>query len=176
MNKYIVVGEVLKPQGVRGEIKLRPITDDPGRFEKLKDAFWELNGEYVPVKLRFVRFDGTAVYLKIEGVEDRDEAEKLRGRLLCVDRDHAVKLEEGTYFIVDLVGLRGIDTDGNELGVLSEVMQPGTNDVYVFTDKKRRRETLVPVIAGVVVNTDIEGGTITLSADRLREVSLTDEI
>jgi len=176
VNKYLAVGEVLKPQGVRGEIKVRPITNDPTRFEDMEEGFWEINGAYVPMKTEFVRFDGSAVYLRIEGVNDRDAAEALRGRLMYVDRAHAVQLEEGQYFIVDLIGLKASDTNGNELGVITEVMQPGGNDVYVITDKKRRKETLIPVIEGVVTNTDLEGGTITFDAKRLGEVAVVDDI
>ena len=176
MKPYLAVGEVLKPQGIRGEIKLRPLTNDPMRFEDADTLFLEDKGVYTPAKARFVRFDGSAVYLKLEGVDDRDAAEALRGRLLYVDRAHAVPLDEGEYFIVDLIGLTGYSSDGRCLGTLTEVMQPGGNDVYVFLDKARRVETLVPALNSVVLETDLEGGRMLLDAKRLSEVAVENEV
>ena len=74
MKPYLAVGEVLKPQGIRGEIKLRPLTNDPMRFEDADTLFLEDKGVYMPVGTRFVRFDGSAVYLKLEGVDYKDTA------------------------------------------------------------------------------------------------------
>ena len=176
MDKFLAIGEVLKPQGVRGEIKIRPMTNDPGRFEGLKCAYLEENGAYNPIKTRFVRLDDTAVFIKIEGIDDRDKAETLRGKFIYVDRTHAVKLGEDENFIVDLIGLKGVDTEDRELGVITEVMQPGGNDVYVFTDRQKRRETLVPALKSVVVSTDIEGGVMLLDAKRLGEVAVENDI
>ncbi|MBR5380671.1 MAG: 16S rRNA processing protein RimM [Clostridia bacterium] len=176
MNAYLAVGEVLKPQGISGEVKVRPITNDPMRFEDAKELYLEENGAYSPIQARFVRFDGSAVYLRLQGVEDRNAAETLRGRLLYVDRAHAVDLGEDENFIVDLIGLRGEDSEGNPLGVLTEVMQPGGNDVYVFTDKKNRRETLVPALKSVVLKTDVEGGQMILDAKRLGEVAVVNDL
>ena len=176
MVNYLSVGEILKPQGVRGEIKVKPLTNDVARFEDLEDAYLEENGVYRPIKTKLVRLDGDAVYLRVEGIEDRDAAETLRGKLIYVDRAHAVELTEDEDFIVDLIGLRGIDDEGNEWGVITDVMQPGGNDVYVFTDKKRRRETLVPALKSVVIETNYEEGYMKLSAKRLGEVAVTDDI
>lgn len=176
MVKYLSVGEILKPQGVRGEVKVRPLTNDITRFEDLEDAFFEENGVYTPIKTQLVRLDEDAAYLKIEGVEDRNAAEELRGKLIYVDREHAVELGEDEDFIVDLIGLKGIDDEGNEWGVITDVMQPGGNDVYVFTDRKNRRETLVPALKSVVIETNYEEGYMKLSAKRLGEVAVTDDI
>ena len=176
MNAYLAVGEILKPQGILGEVKVRPITNDPMRFEGAKALFLEEDGAYTSVKTRFVRFDGSAVYLRLEGVEDRNAAEALRGRLLYVDRAHAVQLDEDENFIVDLIGLAGEDSEGNPLGVLTGVMQPGGNDVYVFVDRKNRRETLVPALKSVVVCTDLEGGRMILDAKRLSEVAVINDL
>lgn len=176
MNEYLAVGEILKPQGVRGEIKLRPLTNDPARFEDVKELYLEQNGEYSPIGARLVRITEDAVYLKLEGIDDRNAAETLRARLLYVDRAHAVQLSEDENFIVDLIGLKGLDSDGNELGILTDVMQPGGNDVYVFENRSLRRETLVPALKSVVLKTDLENGIMLLDAKRLTEVAVTDDI
>lgn len=176
MNEYLAVGEILKPQGVRGEIKLRPLTNDPSRFADAEVLFLESGGVYSPIGTRLVRIDDDAVFLKLDGVDDRNAAEALRGRLLYVDRAHAVKLSEDENFIVDLIGLKGIVSDGRCLGVLTEVMQPGGNDVYVFTDKASRKETLVPALKSVVLKTDLENGEMVLDAVRLGEVAVENDL
>ena len=71
MTEYLMVGEILKPQGIQGEVKVRPITNDPMRFEDAETLYLCENGQYIPVGCRFVRFDGQAVYLKLEGVSDK---------------------------------------------------------------------------------------------------------
>ena len=176
MTDYLLVGEILKPQGIAGELKVKPITNDPMRFGDARELYLRQNGEYVARACRFVRFDGAAVYLRLEGVNDRNGAEALRGEALYVDRAHAVQLDEDEYFIVDLIGLKGIDDTGRELGVITEVMQPGGNDVYVFTDRPGRRETLVPALKSVVLKTDLEQGVMLLDARRLGEVAVENDI
>ncbi len=176
MTDYLMVGEILKPQGIQGEVKVKPITADPLRFEDAEELYLKDENGYAPVGCRFVRFDGQAVYLKLEGVGDRNAAELLRGKFLYVDRAHAIELDEDEYFIADLEGLQGVDDEGRDLGVLTEVMQPGGNDVYVFTDRTKRRELLVPALKSVVLRTDLEAGVMTLSAARLKEVAVENEI
>ncbi len=176
MNEYLAVGEILKPQGVRGELKLKPLTNDVSRFGDLDEAYLEADGAYRKIHVRLVRCDDSAVYIRMDGVEDRNAAEALRGRLIYVDRAHAVTLGEDENFIVDLIGLAGVDSEGNSLGVLTEVMQPGGNDVYVFTDREKKRETLVPALKSVVLNTDLAGGKMYLDARRLAETAVTNDL
>ena len=172
MDKYLVIGEITKPQGVRGEVKLRPITCDPGRFDALTLAYLRRGEDYLPVRLTVNRRAQDAVYLSVEGVDDRDAAEKLRGELLYIDRAHAVELDEDTNFLCDLIGLRGVDDEGGDWGVLRDVLQPGGNDVYVF--EGGRGQVLVPALKSVVKKVDLEAGVMLLVAARLREVAVLD--
>ncbi len=174
MNNYLLIGEVLKPQGVKGDVKVRPITCDIFRFEDLEEVFFVKDGEYSPIGVSLVRMDEDAVYLHFDGIDDRNQAETIRGNLLYVDRAHAVELEEDENFIVDLIGLKGVDDEGNEYGKLVDVMQPGGNDVYVFRD--RRREVLVPALKTAILKVDLEAGVMLMSAKRLREVAVFDEV
>lgn len=176
MKEYIEVGQIVKPQGIKGEVKLIPMTDDPMRFEGENTFFFEENGAYTPVTARFSRFDGQAVYLFIDGVNDRNASEELRGRYLLVDRAHAAQLDEDEYFIVDLIGISGFDETGKSYGTLTDVMQPGGNDVYVFVDKKARREYLIPALKSVVISTDPEKGKMVFDSKRLSEVSVINDI
>ena len=167
MDKYLVIGEIVRPQGVRGEVKLRPITCDVERFDGLEQAYFRRGEDFIPVHIRASRRAQEAVFLTLEGVEDRDAAEKLRGELLYIDRAHAVELDEDTNFLCDLIGLHGVDDEGGDLGTLRDVLQPGGNDVYVFNGP--RGEVLVPALKSVVKKVDLEAGEMVLVAARLRE-------
>jgi len=119
------------------------------------------------------RLGADAVFMNVEGVTDRDMAEKLRGTLLYIDRAHAVELDGDTNFITDLYGLRGVVDDGRDLGKITDVMQPGGNDVYVF--KGPLGEVLVPALKSVVLAVDLQAGEMRLNGKRLDEVAVFDE-
>lgn len=170
VSDYLVIGEVLKPQGVRGEVKVRPITADPIRFSSLKGACLEKDGVMVPVAMKCVRIEPNAVYLLVEGVKDRGQAEKLRGQLIYVDRANAISLPEDTEFICDLIGCRAIDDEGNDYGELVQVLQPGAGDVYVFQGPLG--EVLVPALKRAVTQVNVREKRIALCAAVLREVAV----
>ena len=173
LSEYLMIGQITKPQGVRGEVKVRPCTCDAGRFEGLETVYVERDGGYAPMRIRVNRLSDDAVYMNVEGVSDRDAAEKLRGTALYIDRAHAVELDEDTNFLTDLYGLRGVVDDGRDLGKLADVMQPGGNDVYVF--KGPLGEVLVPALKSVVLAVDLEKGEMRLCGRRLDEVAVFDE-
>ena len=173
MQDYLLIGEITKPQGVRGELKLRPITCDPWRFEDMDYAYIKEGENYRKVSIKVRKVNEDAVYLRMEGVETRNDAEEVRGTQLFIDREHAVELDEDSTFICDLMGLKGVLTDGSEIGKIIDVMQPGGNDVYVFKGKKG--EVLVPALKSVVVKVDLQEGTMLLDAERMAEVAVYDE-
>ena len=173
LSEYLMIGEITKPQGVRGEVKVRPCTCDAERFEGLETVYIEKNGGYAPMNIRVNRLSEDAVFMNVEGVTDRDAAEALRGTLLYIDRAHAVALDEDTNFLADLYGLRGLDDSGRDLGVLKDVLQPGGNDVYVF--KGPLGEVLVPALRSVVLKVDLAAGEMRLNGRRLDEVAVFDE-
>ena len=173
LSEYLMIGEITKPQGVRGEVKVRPCTCDPDRFEGLQTVYIEKNGGYAPMGITVNRLGTDAVFMNVSGISDRDAAEKLRGTKLYIDRAHAVALDEDTTFIADLYGLKGIVDDGRDLGKIVDVMQPGGNDVYVF--KGPLGEVLVPALKSVVQKVDLEAGEMRLDGKRLDEVAVFDE-
>ena len=167
---HIMIGEIVRPQGVRGEVKVRPITCDYTRFEGMDCAFFKRGDEYIPVKLRVNRVTPEGIYMVINDAADRDAAEKLRGEFLYVDRAHSVALTEDETLICDLIGLRGVCDDGAEIGRLVDVLQPGGNDVYVFNGP--RGEVLVPALKSVVKEVDVDGGVMLLVAERMAQVAV----
>ncbi|MBE5806904.1 MAG: 16S rRNA processing protein RimM [Clostridiales bacterium] len=171
---HLAIGEITKPQGVRGEVKIRPITCDVDRFEGLEHVFLKRGDTFEPLNIRVNRIAADAVFANVEGVEDRSAAERLRGEMLYVDRANAVELDEDSNFLVDLIGLKGLTDDGRDLGVLRDVMQPGGNDVYVFRSRQYG-EVLVPALVSVVESVDLDAGVMRLIGKRLDEVAVFDE-
>ena len=173
LSEYLMIGEITKPQGVRGEVKVRPCTCDPERFEGLETVYVKQGDQYAPVHVSVNRLADDAVFMNVEGVTDRDQAEKLRGTMLYIDRAHAVELDDDTTFLCDLYGLRGVVSDGRDLGKIVDVMQPGGNDVYVF--KGPLGEVLVPALKSVVLAVDLDKGEMRLDGKRLDEVAVFEE-
>ena len=173
LSTHLVIGEITKPQGVRGELKVRPITCDFARFEGLESAYLKRGDAFEEIHLTVNRVTPDAIFLSVEGIADRNQAERLRGELLYVDRAHAVELDEDSAFRCDLIGLRGVVSDGRDLGTLRDVLQPGGNDVYVFQGPLG--EVLVPALKSVVEKVDPEAGEMRLNGERLNEVAVFDE-
>ena len=149
MKKFLTIGEITKPHGIKGEVKVFPLTDDIQRFKKLKRVF--IDGQ--EVKITYVTVGHDRAILRLEGVDSVEDAEKLRKKLLVVPREDAVKLEEGAYFIEDLKDCIVYDEEGLELGQVAEVIQTGANDVYWI---KKPKEILIPAIRDVVLSVDVE--------------------
>lgn len=170
LSEYLLIGEVLRPQGIKGQVKVRPYTDDPERFLDLKQVFVKNGDAYAaqPIADVSVREDG--VYLRLSSAQDRDAAEKQRGTALYVDRAHARQLEENETFICDLIGCKVTDMQGNELGKVTDVLQPGGNDVYVIRTPKG--EMLLPALKHVIPTVDPTNGIIIVDEKRLHEVAV----
>ena len=174
LDEYLIIGEIVKPQGVKGEVKVRPITCDPSRFEGLDRVFFkDAAGAYAPERITVSRVDLDAVYLTVRGFSDRDAADTLRGQLLYVDRASALKLPQNAEFICDLIGCVATDDTGRLIGTLTDVMQPGASDVYVF--KGPLGEVLVPALQSVFLKVDVRNKTMLLSAARMKEVAVFEE-
>lgn len=152
MNE-VLVGEVIKPHGVRGELKVYPITDNPQRFKKLEKVFIEQNGVLQPFNLLKVRVYQDEIYLTLEGIETREEAEKFRGSAVKIDRTNVPPLKEGWYYF-ELEGMQVFEGEVC-LGVLSQVLQTGSNDVYLV--KGERGEICIPALKSVVKKVDVPG-------------------
>ncbi len=166
ISEYLVVGEIVRPQGLRGEIKVKPLTDDPDRFFDLRRVRVGNDTR----TLHCLRVQEGFVYARLEGVYSREAAEGLRGTLLYVHRDEAVALPEDTEFICDLIGCEATDTEGKVHGVLADVLQPGGADVYVF--KGPEGDLMVPALKRVVLTVDVRAKRILLDAEGLRETAV----
>lgn len=151
MIQYLEVGKIVNTHGVRGEIKVVPLTDDPKRFNKLKFAFIadEVTENMQKYSFESVKYQKNFVILKLKDIDNANEAEKFRNKFIIINREDAVKLPEGSYFVCDLINSEVFDENNNRLGVLVDVLQTGSNDVYVVRDEKKK-ELLIPALKSVV--------------------------
>jgi 16S rRNA processing protein RimM len=158
LAEHLQIGRILGPHGIRGELRVYPLTDDPARFDSLKDCLLDdpAGGTPVPCRCLGVRHQQGIVLLRLRDVGTREEAERLKGRYLLVHRRDAVRLPADSYFICDLVGCAVETVDGESLGELVDVLATGSNDVYVVR-KEGARDLLIPALRTVVRSVSIEG-------------------
>ncbi|MBO6062082.1 MAG: 16S rRNA processing protein RimM [Clostridia bacterium] len=167
--EFLRIAQILRPHGVRGEVKLYPLTDDISRCRSLRECFVEREGQYEPARVTGAKNAAGAVVIKLEGIETPEQAEFLRGLYLCVDREHAVKLPKGVYFVADMIGCEVFSTDGSFLGRVTDVLETNANDVYVIRGERR---LMVPALKKLLNTVDVGSKRIVLDANVLSEVGL----
>lgn len=155
MQKYFEVGQIVNTFGVKGMIKVKPFTDDVQRFEELKKVYICKKEKLEEVEIEEVKYHKDMVLLKIKGIEDLNEAEKIKGLYLKIDRKNAKKLPKDTYFIADLLGLEVYSDKEEFLGKVDDIFKTGANDVYVVKDEKGK-QFLLPGIPEVIKEIDLE--------------------
>ncbi|NBH14113.1 16S rRNA processing protein RimM [Lachnospiraceae bacterium] len=166
MEDLLQVGAIATTHGVRGEVKVFPMTDDVNRFKRLKKVFLDVGSEYREMEILQVKFFKNMAILKFKGIDNINEIEKYKGRGLFVTRDQAVKCEKDEYFIADLIGMEVTTEAGELLGKLKDVLQTGANDVYLvevvqdspYADKVqgKKRELLLPAIRECIRSVDMQ--------------------
>lgn len=152
MKQLLETGKIVSVFGLKGEVKVQAWCDDP-QFLCEFDTLYYKSG--TPVEIEKSRVAKNLVIMKIKGVDSVEDAQKIRNRVLYLDRDD-VELPDGTYFIQDLIGLKVVDSDtGAEYGIIEDVSQTGANDVY-HVKNKDGKFYYVPAIPQVVNETDID--------------------
>lgn len=151
MLQYLEIGKIVNTHGVKGEVRVIPLTDDPLRFNKLKGVYISLkvSSEMQKFDIMSVKQQKSFVILKLKGVDDMNAAERLKDHFVVIDRKDAVKLPEDTFFVCDLIGMSVFDENGKNMGVLIDVLSTGSNDVYIIRDENKK-EILIPALKSVV--------------------------
>ena len=150
-----LVGKVLKPQGIKGEIKAEIITSFPEHFTKLTQLYINEDARWQAWSVESVRLTGRFVYIKFTGIRTRNEAEKLRNRELYIEKSELLPLEKDAFYIHDLIGLDVLDEAGRRLGSIEEVENYPANDVYVMRGTDGG-EYLIPAVKDVVLQIDLQ--------------------
>jgi 16S rRNA processing protein RimM len=155
--QFLVIGQILAPFGIRGAVKVEVMTDFPDRFRGLRTVY--LGDKHAPheVRLAEVRESGRQAILQFKGFDNPEDAAVLRGQLIFIPIEDAIPLEEGQYYVHQVVGLTVQTDTGETLGVVADVLFTGGNDVYVV--EKDGHEVLIPVVEDVILNVDLPAGT-----------------
>ena len=160
-QEYFEVGQIVNTFGIKGQVKVKPFTDDLERFEELKSVLVEKGKELIEMQIEDVKYQQTVVLLKLKGIEDMNMAEKLKGCYLKIKREDARKLPNDTYFIADLIGLNVYTEDGTLLGKVDDIYNNKSNDIYVIKDELGK-QILLPAIKDVIKHIDVENEKITV--------------
>lgn len=159
MKKKLEVGQIVNTFGIKGFVKVYPYVNDVTRFNNLKYVYAKSKKEEKKLEIEEVKYQKNMVLLKFKGVETVEEAEKLRNNYLEIDRSDAIPLKEGEFFIADLIGLKVFLDTGEELGILEDIYNTGSKDIYVVKDKLGK-SYLLPYIDEVIKKIDLDNSKI----------------
>lgn len=160
-DDLLQAGVITTTHGVRGEVKVFPTTDDPARFKKLKKVLVDTGKTQMELEIASVKFFKNMVILKFKEYDNINDVQYLRQAKIMVTRDQAVKLKKDEYFIADLLDMKAVSDEGEELGVIADVLQTGANDVYIIK-KEQKKDLLVPAIRDCIKNVDMEQNVMTI--------------
>lgn len=161
MEEFLRVGIITSTHGLKGEVKVYPTTDYPERFEEIKEVMLDTGRGKRMLTIQNVRYFKNQVILKFKEINNINDIEKYKQCELWVNRENGTPLEEGEYYIADLIDCKVYLEDGSYFGTLVDVMETGANDVYVV-ESQEHGEVLLPAIADCVKEIDIEKGEITV--------------
>ena len=163
MEKYLELGQIVNTFGIRGQVKVKPFTDDIKKFDTFKEIFVEKKNQLQLFQIEKVNYSKGMVILKLKGIETPEQAETLRNCYIKMDRKNAKKLPEGTYYIADLIGLDVYSDEEELLGKVDYIYNTGSSDrlsfrnddIYVVKNDEGK-EILLPAIKDVLKQVDLE--------------------
>lgn len=159
MTEFFNVGQIINTHGVKGEVKVYPLTDDIRRFRKLTEVY--IDDEVK--KIKWCKIQPDKVILKLDGIDSIEEAFKLKNKYISIPREEAAQLKENQYFIADIKGCSVFDENKNCLGKVYDVISTRNNDVY-WVKRKDMEDLLIPALKDIVLNVDINNNKIVIKA------------
>lgn len=169
----IEIAKVLKPHGIKGEVKVQLFSNNFDDFCGRGFAYLKNGGSYKRISYEDIRIEPPFVYLRIEGIDTRSGAESIQGYFLYIEKDELPETQEGEYYVFDLIGLTVTDMAGNKLGRIKDVLQHGAADVYAV---KGDKDFMFPAIKRVIKSVDLDAGIMTVDENALSEVAVYDDI
>ena len=159
----IAIGRISKPIGTRGEVKILPLTHNKQRFENLSAVWVGYDTENVELKnILKVRIDTKHVALNFDGIETIEEAEKMKDLYLFVSKEDTVELQNGNYFVDDVIGCEVITEEKAVVGIVTDLLSLPMNDLWVI--KKDAKEILIPAVKEIIRQVDVKNKRITINA------------
>jgi 16S rRNA processing protein RimM len=157
----IIIGKAVKPFGVKGEMKIEPMTDFPERFRGLRRVYLvSPAGREIVCDVRSVRYAGETPVLLFDGYDSPEKARSLNGWFVKLPEEEAIPLPEGTYYWFELIGMEVVSEAGEKLGTIVDIFETGSNDVYVL--KRGRKETYIPATREVIRQVDKQAKRMTI--------------
>ena len=150
-----LIGYILKPQGIKGEVKVEPVSPYPERYKKLNSVYIQIANQNQSYPIENVRIADRFVYIKFAGINSRDEAEFLRDAEILIEGEDLIQPSENEYFVHDLIGCCVRTDDNEELGKIIDVVQMSSNDIYVVKNHSGK-EVLIPAVKEFVLQVDLE--------------------
>ena len=154
MQEFFELGQIVNTFGIKGFVKIVPYTEDISRFEQLDKVFLVKNNNKTEYEIEDVKYHKNFVLIKFKNVNTAQDAESLRNYYIQVKRETLGEPEEGTYYIADLLGLEVYSDDGKFLGILDDIYNTGSNDIYVVKEKNGK-QILLPAISDVIKEINI---------------------
>ncbi|OLD40322.1 MAG: 16S rRNA processing protein RimM [Candidatus Rokubacteria bacterium 13_1_40CM_2_68_8] len=161
-DRLVVIGEIARPHGLRGEMRVTPLTDHPERFERVTDCvLWDqARDTRERCRVTGARRQGAAVLLSLAGCETVEAASALVGRLVALPEAEALPLTPGRFYPWQLEGCRVLTDDGREVGRVTRIERSAAQDLWVVGDGAR--ELLIPAVAEIVLEVDLAGGRVVI--------------
>ncbi|HEY84472.1 MAG TPA: 16S rRNA processing protein RimM [Chloroflexi bacterium] len=156
---FLVIGKIIKPHGIKGEVSVKVLTDFSERFDELEYISLGDDNSQAEYTVKATRWHKERVLMTFAEIPDRAAAETLRGLYLKIPIEEAMPLEPGAYYHYQLINLNVVTDTGEHLGRIAEIIETGANDVYVVQGEKG--EILLPVIKEVILSIDLEARLVT---------------
>jgi 16S rRNA processing protein RimM len=150
---YTIIGKIINTHGIRGEVKVYPLTDDINRFDFLYEAF--IGDDKFPVNVEKARYHKDTVILKFKEFDNINDIIKFKDMYIFVSDENRIILPEDHYFIYDLVGCKVVNTNNQPIGYIKDVLQGYSNDVYLIEDKNNNKEYLIPAVKEFIKHVNI---------------------
>ena len=152
-HNYLECGRIINKRGISGELKLECYCDSPASVKNVKKLYWDEEGKEAVNALSVKEYKGF-LYIKLAGIDSAEKADEVRGKILYASRDD-INIEDGKYFIADLVGLEVRDCEnGTVYGKITDVLNYGASDIYVVSDGEK--EYMLPAVDGIIVEKNLE--------------------
>lgn len=154
---YVVIGQVRRPHGVRGTLRVAPMTEDPHRYRRLEQVYLSRGDDQRTLfAIEKVEIAHEAILLTLQGIDSRDRAEEWRQAWVEIPGEQILPLEEGQHYLFEIVGLQVQSEDGENLGTVVDILRNPAHDVYVV--KQDDREFMVPAVPEFIRQIDSESG------------------
>ena len=152
--RHFEIGKVAGTHGIKGTLRVFPTTQDPSRFELLKEVIIDLNGKRETFKISKVSFQKNMVLLTVKEIDDINVAETYKNATILIPEEKALPLDEDEYYTRDLYDMEVYTTESEFLGTIIDILETGANDVYVVK-KAEEKELLLPAIKDVVLSVSV---------------------